>query len=123
LAIPISEDIVRNDILEVGVPKYSGEVSVGMKVIKSGRTTGFTDGIVRATDAFVSVSYGGGKVAGFKNQIITTKMVEGGDSGSLLLKEDKETAVGLVFAGSDTTGVMNKISDVQSELKGFEWIG
>jgi len=51
----------------------------------------------------------------FIHQIMTTPMVEGGDSGSLLLDMDKY-AVGLVFAGSDQVSLANRIENVLSAL-------
>jgi hypothetical protein len=46
-------------------------------------------------------------------------MLQGGDSGSLLLKIDKQTAVGLSFAGSDQVSIHNYINNVRVALGGF----
>lgn len=85
-------------------------------VQKAGRTTGFTTGRVTHLNATVMVNYGGGKVAKFCNQIITTNMSAPGDSGSLVTNLD-EGAVGLLFAGSASHTIMNNILKVQSLLK------
>lgn len=122
LAIPDNGTDLRDDILEIGVPTGFGEVEVGDKVCKSGRTTGYTEGTVQAVNAYVQVGYGGGQLAYFTDQIITTNMLAGGDSGSLLLAEDKKTAVGLCFAGSDEVGIHNRILNVQNALGGFDVI-
>ena len=58
-------------------------VTVGMLVKKTGRTTNFTVGRITAINATVDVGYGGGRVARFKDQIVTTNISGGGDSGSL----------------------------------------
>lgn len=90
---------------------------LGDIVIKSGRTTGITEGEVIGLGATVTVSYGNNREAVFENQIITTNMSQGGDSGSILLSANSHCAVGLLFAGSDTVTIFNSIDDVMSELK------
>src|SRR6266567_2798538 len=50
--------------------------------------------------------YGGGQVARLREQIVTTNMSAGGDSGSLVLTLDN-LAVGLLFAGSATSMIAN----------------
>lgn len=85
-------------------------------VQKTGRTTGFTTGKVTNINATVDVNYGGGRVARFRNQIVTTRMGAPGDSGSLVCNRD-EHAVGLLFAGSSTRTICNNIALVQILLK------
>jgi hypothetical protein len=89
---------------------------IGDIVQKTGRTTGFTTGKVTNINGTVYVNYSGGKVARFTQQIITTAMSAGGDSGSLVTNLD-EGAVGLLFAGSSTTTIVNNIAWVQALLK------
>lgn len=90
-------------------------VAVGDLVKKTGRTTNFTTGRVISVAATVNVNYGGGKVAKFVNQIITTAMSAGGDSGSLVLDTDNN-AVGMLFAGSSVVTIINNIQFVQALL-------
>lgn len=85
-------------------------------VQKTGRTTGFTTGRVTNINGTVDVNYGGGRIARFRNQIITTRMGAPGDSGSLVLHRD-EAATGLLFAGSSTRTIVNNILLVQLLLK------
>lgn len=85
-------------------------------VQKTGRTTGFTTGKVTNINGTVDVNYGGGRIARFRNQIITTRMGAPGDSGSLVMNRD-EAAVGLLFAGSSTRTIINNILMVQLLLK------
>lgn len=122
LAVPDNEADLRDDIIDIGVPTGFGEVAVGDKVCKSGRTTGYTEGTVEAINAYVQVGYGGGRIAYFMDQIITSNMLAGGDSGSLLLNADKTTAVGLCFAGSDEISIMNRMFNVRNALGGFDVI-
>jgi hypothetical protein len=91
-------------------------VTVGMVVKKSGRTTNFTTGRITVVNATIDVGYGGGRVARFKDQIVTTNMSAGGDSGSLVLTLDN-VAVGLLFAGSATAMIANQIENVRSLLR------
>ena len=86
------------------------EVSVGDTVQKSGRTTGVTVDEVLGVDAAANVSYDGG-VAKFVDQIICGPMSAGGDSGSVVY-DGAGNAIGLLFAGSDTVTIVNRIQDV-----------
>jgi hypothetical protein len=111
---PLLEEDISPEILEIGVPVGFGEIKVGDKVKKSGRTTAVTEGDVIATDGAVNVSYGE-KVAVFEDQIVASAMSEGGDSGSAVLNE-KDEGVGLLFAGSTSLTIINKISNVIDAL-------
>lgn len=91
-------------------------VTVGTVVQKTGRTTNYTTGRITAINATVDVGYGGGKVARFKDQIVTTNISAGGDSGSLVTTPD-DVAVGLLFAGSSTATIINQIENVRSLLR------
>lgn len=88
---------------------------VGDIVQKTGRTTGFTTGRVTSVNATVNVNYGAGRIARFCNQIITSPMSAGGDSGSLVTNLD-EGGVGLLFAGSSRSTIINNIYFVQKLL-------
>jgi hypothetical protein len=60
-------------------------LKVGDRLKKTGRTTNFTRGRVIATNATIDVNYGEGRIARFLDQIVTTNISAGGDSGSLVL--------------------------------------
>lgn len=96
--------------------RRKANVTVGMIVQKTGRTTNYTTGRITAINATVDVGYGGGKVARFKDQIVTTNISAGGDSGSLVTTLD-DVAVGLLFAGSSIATIINQIENVRSLLK------
>jgi hypothetical protein len=111
IAHPIETRLVRADIINIGIPQGCAEAGLDMPVMKSGRTTQTTKGAVVGLDVSIAVTYGGGRVAYFRDQILTTNMSAGGDSGSLLLNTERE-AVGLLFAGSDKVTVHNRITNV-----------
>ena len=93
------------------------EILPGEFVVKTGRTTGYTQGEVDAINVNnLNVDMGGGSVARFDNQIQITSLNKGsfsagGDSGSLIVNTRSE-AVGLLFAGSRSGGFENS---------GFTW--
>ncbi|MFI5557724.1 serine protease [Amycolatopsis japonica] len=89
--------------------------AVGTVVQKTGRTTNWTTGRITNINATVDVNYGGGKVARFAQQLLTTAFSAGGDSGSLVA-DLSENAVGLLFAGSPAVTVVNRITLVEASL-------
>ncbi len=90
-------------------------VGVGMSVQKTGRTTSYTTGRITVVGATVDVNYGGGRIARFRDQIITTPMSAGGDSGSTVADRNN-MAVGLLFAGSTRATILNQIQHVRALL-------
>jgi len=116
IARPLSDDLVEKRILEIGVPQGSRDATLGTQVKKSGRTTGFTTGRITQIDVTTQVSYGEGQDAIFEDQLMAGAMSKGGDSGSAVLDED-DFVVGLLFAGSDTTTIINPIQFVLEALK------
>lgn len=110
--VPVGFDDVLSGVFDGSYADLRGET-----VVKSGRTTGVTDGTVRAVDASVRVRYGGEHgVVTKRNQLLCTAMSQGGDSGSLMALEESREVVGHVFAGSDRVTVANRVDEVQSEL-------
>ena len=96
--------------------RRKAQVKVGTLVQKTGRTTNYTTGRITAVNATVDVGYGGGRVARFRDQIITTPISAPGDSGSLVTTLD-EVAVGLLFAGSSQVTIANQIENVRALLR------
>jgi hypothetical protein len=115
IAKPLSADLVNPDILNIGIPTGVGTATLGTAVQKSGRTTGHTTDQITQLDVTVSVAYGT-QVAVFKNQLMAGAMSQGGDSGSAVLDMEKQV-VGLLFAGSNTTTIMNPIQFVLDALQ------
>ena len=116
VAKPGWSDVVSSEIIDIGIITGTKEATQGMAVRKSGRTTQTTSGTIQVLDSNVDVGYGGSKIATFENQIITGGMSSPGDSGSLVVDGSEPLAVGLLFAGSDTSTVINPIDRVLSLL-------
>jgi hypothetical protein len=93
-------------------------VSVGTPVQKTGRTTNYTTGTIIAVNATIDVGgYTGGRVGRFVDQIVLTNMSAPGDSGSVIVTQDGNVAVGLLFAGSAVATIANQIENVRSLLR------
>lgn len=106
---------VSAHITRIGIPGDLVDPSVGMRVEKVGRTTGYTQGEIISARFSTKINYPIGTLT-FKNQIRTTSMSKGGDSGSCLVEQGTKKPVGLLFAGSDTASYCNPITSVLSYL-------
>ncbi len=115
IALPLNVADVSDQILKVGVIQGAGQGELGMAVKKSGRTTEFTTGQILQVDVSANVQYGAGRVAFFTDQLMAGAMSQGGDSGSAVLDEGNRL-VGLLFAGSDNSTIINRIENVFSAL-------
>ena len=109
-------DDLSLDIAELS--HWVGEIidpEVGQTVTKSGRTSAVTEGTITEFSGQLQVDYSDDPyvypriLATFDDQIITTGMASGGDSGSLLIEKTSGKAVGLLFAGGSTTTIYNRI--------------
>lgn len=117
IAMPLTQDLLDDHIIDIGQVFGVADGYLGMKVVKSGRTTGTTRGSITLINATVDVNYGPNKLARFTDQFISGPMSAGGDSGSLLVTDTNEPhAVGLLFAGSNATTIYNPIKYVLSFL-------
>jgi len=114
LARPLSQDLVGNEILYIGVPTGVGTAMLGTEVQKTGRTTGHTQGTISQIDATLRIDYSG-RSALFTGQLVAGAMSKPGDSGSAVLDMDGRV-VGLLFAGSEFATIINPIDDVLSAL-------
>jgi hypothetical protein len=101
-----------------GTPSsVTADAYVGLPVKKYGRTTGMTHGKVSTISLTVNVCYESrgifcSKSAKFVDQIGISPgtFSAGGDSGSLIVTDDdNNNPVGLLFAGSSTLTIANKI--------------
>jgi hypothetical protein len=114
LARPVSPDLVKTEILGIGVPIGVGSATLGTEVQKTGRTTGTTRGTITQIDATLRVDYEG-STALFAGQLVAGPMSQPGDSGSAVLDMERRV-VGLLFAGSAAATIINPIADVLSAL-------
>jgi hypothetical protein len=94
--------------------------ALNQKVQKYGRTTGLTSGTVVGINATVDVEYSNSKIARFVGQIVIQqprgKFSDAGDSGSLIVDNNRHP-VGLLFAGAkDGTTFANPIGAVLNAL-------
>lgn len=92
-----------------------------MQVEKTGRTTGYTTGVIHDVSATVKINYDQLGVLTFSDQIMiggaSKPFSDAGDSGSLIVERKTKRPVGLLFGGSAKFTVANHINDVLAELK------
>jgi len=117
LARPTGGDVILPEVLDIGVITGEAEFILGETVIKSGRTTGVTQGTVGQLEVMANVQMGDGKVAIFEDQVMitTSNFSAPGDSGSAILNQDKKI-VGLLFAGGSGISLANRYSHVKKAL-------
>jgi hypothetical protein len=112
LAVPISDSILSDEVLDIGIITAAEEAREGGRVKKSGRTCGVMEGTVSDIHASIRVEgYPWGDTI-FEDQVMSTKLLEPGDSGSIIVSAETRAAVGLGFAGSETVSCFNKIGNV-----------
>jgi hypothetical protein len=116
VARPLEDGDLDENILEIGKIEGLADGELGMPLQKSGRTTGYTTGQIEQVDVTVNVQYGAGRIALFSDQLLAGAMSQGGDSGSAVL-DDRRRLVGLLFAGSDNTTILNRIQNVFEALQ------
>lgn len=112
------QDATR-EIYYNGAPRgwrRKANVQVGDRVRKTGRTTNTSFGRIISTNATIDVGYGPAGTARFHDQIVTTNISAGGDSGSLVTTYDN-VAVGLLFAGSSISTIVNHFETVRAMLR------
>lgn len=114
---------VDSAIPRIGVPKgVNRHVTRGMKIQKTGRTTGYTLGEVRDVDFRFSIDYpdaarrGNRARVGFKNQVMCSRYSDEGDSGALVCDMHGQV-VGLHFVGGDSVSVFSPIQFVLDALR------
>ena len=112
------------EIVDIGAVTGTNTATLDMAVRKRGRTTGLTYGTVDSISLTVNIDYGDGiGTKTLSNQIgITPDTAQNpmfgdhGDSGSVVVDENRKV-VGLYFAGSDDGyGVANQIASVLAAL-------
>ncbi|MEW6771417.1 MAG: hypothetical protein AB1330_08510 [Bacillota bacterium] len=115
VAKPLDRTLISKEVIGIGPVKGITEAEPGLKVQKCGRTTGLTTGTVEYTDVTSTVDIAENQQALFEDQVMTTSISKGGDSGSLVLDEAARAA-GLLFAGSESFTLCNRIQNVLDAL-------
>jgi hypothetical protein len=123
IAVSTPDDLdYRTPANGYGAPNSSiGIASVDLPVKKYGRTTSLTHGTVNLVNTTINVGYSSG-TALFEGQIgVTGKkgaFIKAGDSGSLLVTEEGNNPVGLLFAG-DSSGKFAFANPIIAVLERF----
>lgn len=115
LGRPLNGTDISAQILDIGTIAGTARAELGLAIKKSGRTTGFTVGEILQVDVTANVEYGPGRSARFSDQFMAGPMSQGGDSGSAVLTSDNRL-VGLLFAGSENSTIINRIEHVFTAL-------
>ena len=115
IARPLNPADVKDEILEIGPLAGVASGTLGMAIKKSGRTTGLTTGEIQQVNVTSTVQYGDNKTALFTDQLMAGAMSQGGDSGSAVL-DTQNRLIGLLFAGSENSTIINRIEHVFSAL-------
>lgn len=116
VAKPVNPDLIGEEIIDIGRVSGVGVAREGMEVRKSGRTSGVTSGDVTAVGVTLKVDLSDEETGWFSDQVVADLMCQPGDSGSLVLNKENQ-AVGLLFAGSDTHCIFNRIQNVMDYLE------
>jgi hypothetical protein len=121
-------------ILDIGAPSDTPAAvdasALNRMVAKSGRTTGLTCAKISSISTNVKVQYQMGCNQGKKFFVVYTNQVviegssfsAGGDSGAVIVTTDTTQPIALLFAGSSSTTIGNRISDVTAAL-GVSFVG
>jgi len=121
---------VSPEIRGRGIPKGVRPPLVGMSVAGVGRTSGLIEGTILAIEASQSIPWPIAQVVApentgdgsglypvlFGDLIVTTPMVESGDSGMVLLDDDNY-AIGLGFAGGDQFSLFIPLPKILKRLE------
>ena len=102
-------------------PRPIMQPKLGDRVVKFGRTTGYTTGRCVGINARTNVAYSKGNAAFHKQLVIKAdrgNFSQPGDSGSLILNAENQPW-GLLFAGGGGRTIANPLSEVLRITQGF----
>jgi GH25 family lysozyme M1 (1,4-beta-N-acetylmuramidase) len=108
-------EIATTGLVDIGEVTELGTVFVGQKVLKSGRTTGITYGKVLSSSANIKVGYDSANII-INDCIVFDARSSGGDSGSVILEQNTNKLVGILFAGNGVQTIGSKIQNVFTKL-------
>ena len=115
-AIAILTESAKPELLGLGEYKNTTEVTIGMGVTKSGRSSGVNTGTVLYTDAVIQVDYNLPKYMTYTGQIALSPMLIPGDSGSAIVRQGDNAIIALGFAGSDLMSFATPIGVILSRF-------
>ncbi|WP_066634266.1 hypothetical protein [Desulfolucanica intricata] len=115
LCKPDRSNLISPEIYEIGELTGIEQVTPGMSIQKSGRTSGLTKGKVNAIGVTIQVEVSEKETGWFQDQVVGDIISRPGDSGSLIVNENNK-AVGLLFAASDKFTIFNRIENVLNKL-------
>lgn len=115
IAVAVKSNIVTNEIAYIGKVNCVKSPKLNSNVKKVGSTTELTNGIVESTSTTVILEYASGRECLFKEVILTTKMGEPGDSGSLLVNENR-CGIGLLFGESVNNTLYSRLDITLDQL-------
>ena len=116
------ESEITRDIISIGRPQSNSfkKPRYFQSVIKHGRTSGLSMGIIKDLSVDVAIPYRKGR-AWFENQIGiegigNAPFSQRGDSGSLIVDATSKLAVGLLFAKANGITLANPIAPILEEF-------
>lgn len=117
--VDVDPKYIRPEILDQpNWPTAWADAEPGMRVAKTGRTTGYQEGVCTGIAGTANVSYGAAGIARFVDLDAFSNISAGGDSGSGITTEAGRAVVSHLFAGSDevTLGLAWRNVDGEVEL-------
>jgi len=119
IAVPVASRLadINPAIPGIGIPKGIKTPQRGMKIVKVGRASGKTFGVIKDVHFRFVFKYDGIGEVGFFDQVLCTRYSIPGDSGSLVLDRKTKRAVGLHFASAPNGSVFSPIDAVMKALK------
>ncbi|CAG7840760.1 hypothetical protein Z959_12155 [Clostridium novyi B str. ATCC 27606] len=115
LGLLVKSDIMSSEIAFIGKVNCVKSPKLGLHVRKVGSTTELTEGIITNTNGVMIVNYYNDEKALFKDQIFTNCVSERGDSGSILV-DDNKCALGLLCSYNNIITSFNRLSTVLEQL-------
>lgn len=117
--VDVDSKNVRREILAQSFwPMEWRDAEPGMRVAKTGRTTGYQLGVCTGIAGTANVSYGAAGIARFVDLDAFSNISAGGDSGSVITTNEGRAVVSHLFAGSDevTLGLAWRNVDLEAGL-------
>jgi len=119
----LAEDVEHrfDEVFGVGRPRETASPATGMEVVKSGRTTGVTYGVIESVGATIKVYYAKTEYSILHNQVIAYSpkiMSKPGDSGSWVGDSTFNRTIGMLIGGSADyrRSVITPMTEIEKRL-------